>query len=404
MYDNLMSLLRQTESTNATLIHVGDIISKGPHSGSMAVLKYMTQRNITGVRGNHDQQVIEWRGWIDWVSGLPGGKKWLNNLEKDWERYVESTLGSRLHELAENPDPKPFLATLSQYHTHARIPHGWILFSTHYRIARAMSDEEYKYLLSLPLALHIPSAHTFVVHAGILPHDPTLKWWDTRQPLAKVPRTGNRNTMRKRQELAVLEQVPQNRDPWVLLNMRSIKGSKVTKYVSVHIHYILPLNKPDRLNSGEPWSKIWTRDSSHCVGFPNGTIATGTESNHNLSGVMAREKQKHTLPCNPATVLYGHAAARGLAVRRWTIGLDAGCVYGRRMAALVLQGQGGIDGQQVEVDGEWEDRDLDESDDDEDDEGEDDEDVINAEKKEGIITRTVRFGDKGWGKIVSVKC
>ena len=34
----------------------------------------------------------------------------------------------------------------------------------------------------------------------------------------------------------------------------------------------------------------------------------------------------HTLPCLPMTVVYGHAAARGLDVKRWTFGLDTGCV------------------------------------------------------------------------------
>ncbi|KAL4258486.1 hypothetical protein AB1N83_010178, partial [Pleurotus pulmonarius] len=34
------------------LIHVGDIIAKGPHEGSMAVLSYMASHNITGIRGN----------------------------------------------------------------------------------------------------------------------------------------------------------------------------------------------------------------------------------------------------------------------------------------------------------------------------------------------------------------
>ena len=42
------------------------------------------------------------------------------------------------------------------------------------------------------------------------------------------------------------------------------------------------------------------------------------------------------MPCYPATVVYGHAASRDLDVRRWTVGLDTGCLYGRRLTALVL--------------------------------------------------------------------
>ena len=42
------------------------------------------------------------------------------------------------------------------------------------------------------------------------------------------------------------------------------------------------------------------------------------------------------LPCYPSTVVYGHAASRDLDVRRWSVGLDSGCLYGRRLTALVL--------------------------------------------------------------------
>jgi hypothetical protein len=37
-------------------------------------------------------------------------------------------------------------------------------------------------------------------------------------------------------------------------------------------------------------------------------------------------RNKNTLPCYPSTVIYGHSASRGLDVKRWSIGLDSGCV------------------------------------------------------------------------------
>lgn len=116
-----------------------------------------------------------------------------------------------------------------------------------------MSEEAYEYLLSLPLVVHFPSIHTFVVHAGILPHDPRRSaQWD-RQPLAHIPEQLDVNPpeptirphaqipigdsqlengpkhdlkkMRKAQELSVLAEVPQNADPWVLMNVRGIKDN-----------------------------------------------------------------------------------------------------------------------------------------------------------------------------------
>ena len=40
----------------------------------------------------------------------------------------------------------------------------------------------------------------------------------------------------------------------------------------------------------------------------------------------ARATRNSTLPCHPMTVIYGHAATRGLSIERWTKGLDSGCV------------------------------------------------------------------------------
>jgi len=37
-------------------------------------------------------------------------------------------------------------------------------------------------------------------------------------------------------------------------------------------------------------------------------------------------------------VRYGHAAARGLDLREFSIGLDSGAVYGRSLSALVIEG------------------------------------------------------------------
>ena len=139
-----------------------------------------------------------------------------------------------------------------------------------------MSEEEYDYLLQLPLVLHMPSLHAFVVHAGVLPHDPRHPVTAIRQPLAHIPEKleitppkpapsrldieqelesvkrlnfyraepdsdtvdpsgrkhskWNMTAMRNAQELSVLADVPQNADPWALMNMRGItKHGDVTK-------------------------------------------------------------------------------------------------------------------------------------------------------------------------------
>lgn len=99
----------------------------------------------------------------------------------------------------------------------------------HYQIARGMTAEQATYLRSLPLVLHIPRLHAFVVHAGLLPLDPRRSPTSLHQPLAHIPRTriasgGKLNVtwLRTKQEEAVLSDVPQNTDLWTLENMRSI--------------------------------------------------------------------------------------------------------------------------------------------------------------------------------------
>jgi hypothetical protein len=103
-----------------------------------------------------------------------------------------------------------------------------------------MSKQDYEYLLSLPLVLHLPSEHTFLVHAGLLPYDPTLSITSKKQPLAHLPKIPSRvlggsiiPTLRNAQELAILEDIKQNTNPWVVLNIRNLrKDNKPSRLVA----------------------------------------------------------------------------------------------------------------------------------------------------------------------------
>jgi predicted phosphodiesterase len=74
------------DAAHDTLVHVGDIIVKGPHS--RRVLQELILLGALGVRGNQDQKVVEWRGWIEWVLGHKGGKAWLKKMEKHLDAMV----------------------------------------------------------------------------------------------------------------------------------------------------------------------------------------------------------------------------------------------------------------------------------------------------------------------------
>lgn len=204
----------------------------------MAVLSYMTSNNITGVRGNHDQKVIEWRGWINWIRSLPAGKEWLENLDTRW---VVAEVGGASPDMWVEKEKKN-----NKSKWWKTIPKGWILFGDHFKVARAMSRAQYDYLLSLPIRLYIPSAHTFIVHAGLLPSDPLYPPTHFRQPLAHVPslplaitkgkpmpKNDTITLLRGLQELSLLKDVPQNKVPWTVLNIRSIFSGKVSRCANV---------------------------------------------------------------------------------------------------------------------------------------------------------------------------
>lgn len=173
----------------------------------------MAENNIASVRGNHDQKVIQWQAWVDEVMAQPGGQEWLERREGNSKFEIDPSKG--------------------------RTTESWKLISkglkfkgAYYKIAHKLSGVQYDYLRSLPLVLHIPSLHTFVAHAGVLPFDPQRSV-TSRQPLAHAPEGISDNNvplMRIAQERAVLKDVPQNNDPWTLVNTRIIlKGGTISR-------------------------------------------------------------------------------------------------------------------------------------------------------------------------------
>jgi len=189
--------------------------------------------------------------------------------------------------------------------------------------------------LDLPLRLYVPSAHVFIVHAGMLASDPQYPYYDKRQPLARVPilmatdvdtskkKTKNEvESLRRLQDLSLLTLVPQNLIPWVILNIRGVKNGEATK----------------KNKKGKPWSDLWNLEMNSFVGY-NEELAHGAVDGDRKGKISGRKKEsEQVLPCYPSTVIYGHAAARGLDLKRWSIGLDSGCVYGRTLSALVIGG------------------------------------------------------------------
>lgn len=205
-----------------------------------------------------------------------------------------------------------------------------------------MTDKEYEYMLNLPLFVHLQPLHFVLVHAGLLPSDPSLPLTSRRQPLGKRPSESSDSdeidqadkkkfdieSRRTAQELRVINEIPQNRDPFTPLNMRTLV--KKHKWVV------------SRKKRGRRWSEIWNEVMNLCMGFDldgetgeiegldeSGLVDWGTSSKEGGrvdDGVESLKKKGIKLPCVPTTVLYGHAAGWGLDLKPWSKGLDTGCV------------------------------------------------------------------------------
>ncbi|KAG2354541.1 Metallo-dependent phosphatase-like protein [Suillus spraguei] len=312
MNESLTVLLNRIsyDTQKDTLIHLGDLTTKGPVEDSLAVLSFMESNKILGVRGNNDQQVLEWRAWMDWIIAQQGGIEWLREVDDHWPDYKP------VLEQGNKSAFDSWLSSMKKPDWGNRVPKDWKPLGDHYKVARAMSRSQYSYLQSLPLVLYAPTGHVFFVHAGLLAADPNRILSHPKQPLSHWPSIEQCDipSIRKAQELALLSEIPQNKDPWVVQNIRSV----------------LENGKPTRSNKkGTPFSDLWNEIMNKCSGFQSPDSRSGSVTR--LTGY-----QESHLPCYPSTVVYGHAAARGLDVKRWSIGLDTGCSYGRNLSALVL--------------------------------------------------------------------
>jgi predicted phosphodiesterase len=117
----------------------------------------------------------------------------------------------------------------------------------HEQVAKSLTDDDWRYLESMPLVFEVPAVNVVVVHGGLVPGVPFAQ---------------------------------QDRD--TVINMRSFDAE----------------GKPSkRIEGGVPWASRWF---------------------------------------GPQLAVFGHDAVRGLQQYTHAMGLDTGCVYGRRLTGLVM--------------------------------------------------------------------
>lgn len=100
---------------------------------------------------------------------------------------------------------------------------------------------------------------------------------------------------------------------------------------------------------GTPWSEIWNEEMGRCTGVGSGVQSDDNQEVEDVN-VEAKEdgevdevehemrrggdkRGSEDLPeiaCSPVTVIYGHAAGRGLDIKPFSKGIDTGCVVSRQ--------------------------------------------------------------------------
>lgn len=320
-FDNLLDVLKYN-STDDLVIHLGDITAKGPHSNELVTR--FAKEAVVGVRGNNDQKVIEWYAWFDWVKSHEHGDLFLHALFE--QRITPSQAKSQ-----------KLWKTLKYSY-----PKEWDWGGDHWNVARNLSPEDFQYLSSLPLVIHLPSIHTFMVHAGLLPMDPAHHLRSGVQPLAHAPESLPENPTaedieraRNEQELSLLTDIEPNQNPFLKLNMRDVHDLEPTR------------RGPEDHEDNVPWSELWNSVIKRCKGF--NSTDSGEKSRFSSQDTslddevllrpesdISQLRQRKPLPCHPITVVYSHASGRGLDLKKWSKGLDTGCVNGDGLTAMVL--------------------------------------------------------------------
>lgn len=276
--DDLLALLDKVGFNEKTdhLIATGDVISKGPDNPG--VLDELIRLKATSVRGNHEDRILAMK------KSVLNAPQWAETSSTGMSKDA--------------------------------------------KVIKHLKPHHFKYLHHMPLILRIPAlprAHKatskdrspiteeiLVVHAGLVPHMPLEK-----------------------------------QDPYFVMNMRSLHPkSHVPSAERAH-----PSKKSGKHN--RPWIDIWNWYGNHLFlhrsikgwwGFdakaqrgedPEGWLKKVWMSEEwSWSGYRSMARPK------PQVVVYGHDSKAGLRLKRWTKGLDSGCVGGGKLTAMVLDAKG----------------------------------------------------------------
>ncbi|KAK6008551.1 hypothetical protein QM012_000454 [Aureobasidium pullulans] len=291
--DELLKLLKTVEFNKETdkIIATGDVIAKGPDSPG--VIDTLMSLDALSVRGNHEDRVL--------LAANARGSTDASVDAKD-ESSTDFSAASRGAGLKGE--------ALLDY----------------------LKPRQIKWLKSLPLIIHIPALNP--------PKHPA--------PASSVPDTLSKKKQKKTFQIlddinvvhaGLVPSVPLLRqDPFSVMNMRSMSPTN-------HV-------PSENRKKGIPWERVWgwyndriSRTHSSFLSWLFGLTTESSEASEWWRSVYNnRDDDGESQPLNkhskPSVVIYGHDSPRGLNLKRWSKGLDSGCVNGDKLSAMVLNAWG----------------------------------------------------------------
>lgn len=246
-----------------SLILAGDLIAKGPRS--LEVIDRAIKLGARCVRGNHDDKVIRWRGYLDSLTASEVAQ--LDNEADDNEDDDISIITDIKN--INNDD----INNLKQ--KKPRTPSDLDRRSEHYDIARRLNTRQYDYLRSCPLILTVPrelsvqNIPIHVVHAGIDPRKNIL-----------------------------------HQKPWVLVNVRNLledgTPSRTRKTGQSWAKAFNELHaNTGRSRTSQEFLVVYGHDAGRSLNVKTWTIGldSGCVYGRALSGYVIETGQIHTVPC-----------------------------------------------------------------------------------------------------------
>jgi bis(5'-nucleosyl)-tetraphosphatase (symmetrical) len=280
MLDQLEALLSEAKYSSSRgdrVIFVGDLLNKGPRSSG--VVQYAMDINATSVRGNHEDKVL--RVWAGAEGARLKAEAEGNDGDKAYKAFKDG-LGAGKQKALET--------------------------------AESLTPEQRTWLAALPVALRLGDlpglGDVAVVHGGMVPG------------------------------ISLDEQ-----EPWAMYNIRALIGFDDEDGVAQSDEFQATIEErlADMAPGSRPSQQALEGAKQRAIELYRkvGHIPTSAFEDGKWWVEVWNQQQEDRAENERMTVVYGHDSKRKIQMKSYSIGLDSGCVNGKKMTALVLQPKDG---------------------------------------------------------------